>query len=55
MDDEEAKFNYRAEGGGLFSVNSDGYVVLSSDELDYEDTAFDDNKEVRFLVSNSHQ
>ena len=42
-------------GGALFSVNSDGYVLLNTDNLDYEDEAFREQKEVKFTVSTELQ
>ena len=52
-EDEEKEFDFRVENGGgaLFTVNSDGYVLLNTDQLDYEDEAFQNTKEVRFTVS----
>ncbi len=32
------QFSYRVDGTGVFSINSEGFVMLASDELDYETT-----------------
>ena len=35
-DDPPMKFNYRVDGTGVFTINPEGFVMLASDELDYE-------------------